>query len=84
VWVGLEINLISFIPLMTQSWQFREGDAMVKYFLPQALGSGMLLLGGLLDVSFVYFFNFICLAFLVKMGAAPFHFWVPGVISGLS
>uniref|UniRef100_A0AAU7YRI1 NADH-ubiquinone oxidoreductase chain 2 n=1 Tax=Potamanthus sp. 02WZ10 TaxID=3126548 RepID=A0AAU7YRI1_9INSE len=91
-WVGLEINLLSFIPLMTQNNQF-AAEAALKYFLVQALASAMLLFsillsfmitsGGLPPVASSTLIPLSSALFL-KMGAAPFHFWFPGVMEGLS
>jgi NADH-ubiquinone oxidoreductase chain 2 len=56
----------------------------------QAMGSGIFLLGYIL-ILMKYFrlFNrflsliLIILSLLIKVGAAPFHFWFPIVIKGL-
>uniref|UniRef100_A0AAU7YQW2 NADH-ubiquinone oxidoreductase chain 2 n=1 Tax=Potamanthus longitibius TaxID=3126546 RepID=A0AAU7YQW2_9INSE len=91
-WIGLEINLLSFIPLMTQNNQF-AAEAALKYFLVQALASAMLLFAILL--SFILTPGSLSTlppailvplgsALFLKMGAAPFHFWFPGVMEGLS
>lgn len=91
VWIGLEVNLLSFIPLLAQLDKHQETEAIVKYFLAQAVGSIMLLLGGLLSMSYYglvlgyNIFRVVILAgLLIKMGAAPFHFWFPRVIASLS
>nr|YP_009945226.1 NADH dehydrogenase subunit 2 [Pedetontus zhejiangensis]QOE17733.1 NADH dehydrogenase subunit 2 [Pedetontus zhejiangensis] len=93
-WMGLEINLLSFIPLMSNGMNQRSTEASLKYFLTQALGSTVLLL------SVIYLFyslsamNFfltntsaillINMSLLLKVGAAPFHFWFPLVMEGLN
>nr|UJT63714.1 NADH dehydrogenase subunit 2 [Eulithoxenus emeljanovi]UJT63716.1 NADH dehydrogenase subunit 2 [Eulithoxenus emeljanovi] len=92
VWMGLEINLLSFIPLMTNTKNIMSTEASLKYFLVQALASAMLLFSiilmstmsntFLLETS--VFQILICSALLLKMGAAPFHFWFPGTMEGLS
>lgn len=94
-WIGLEINLLSFIPLMTRSSNLTTTEASLKYFLIQAIASATLLytviLGALiLNVnrsllrSTPFFTTLINTTLLLKTGAAPFHFWFPGVIEGLS
>nr|YP_010397603.1 NADH dehydrogenase subunit 2 [Pagastia lanceolata]UQJ73694.1 NADH dehydrogenase subunit 2 [Pagastia lanceolata] len=92
-WMGLEINLLSFIPLMMNTNNLLSSEASLKYFLTQALASSILLF------AVVFFFmmsnwgnvfmeNYtnlmICSALLLKSGAAPFHFWFPSVMEGLS
>ena len=43
IWIGLEINLLSFIPLMISSGSEVEVESSLKYFLVQALGSSLIL-----------------------------------------
>ena len=92
-WVGLEINLLSFIPLINKKSQF-AAEAALKYFLVQALASAILLMSALLaswqinlpSVDYGPPINLrliIGTALLLKIGAAPLHFWFPGVIEGL-
>nr|YP_010146021.1 NADH dehydrogenase subunit 2 [Amphinemura bulla]QQO80912.1 NADH dehydrogenase subunit 2 [Amphinemura bulla] len=94
-WMGLEINLLSFIPLMTNSKNLFSTEASLKYFLVQALASASLLmtviLGSLMfnptlpnPDSLIVINTLISGALLLKMGAAPFHFWFPGVMEGLN
>nr|AXS65931.1 NADH dehydrogenase subunit 2 [Curculionoidea sp. 19 KM-2017] len=89
-WMGLEINLLSFIPLMKTKSKFSH-EAMIKYFIIQAMASMIFLMSSLLSKTSISFptmienYSFlISLSLLMKMGAAPFHFWLPEVASGLS
>nr|YP_010263720.1 NADH dehydrogenase subunit 2 [Oyamia seminigra]UIX54775.1 NADH dehydrogenase subunit 2 [Oyamia seminigra] len=94
-WIGLEINLLSFIPLMTNSSNLLSTEASLKYFLTQALASATLLFT-VVFAALMYsypnslispnlFLNtLINSSLLLKMGAAPFHFWFTGVMEGLS
>nr|QPJ79436.1 NADH dehydrogenase subunit 2 [Gampsocleis gratiosa gratiosa] len=93
IWMGLEINLLSFIPLMTNTKNIMSTEASLKYFLIQALASAMLLFSiilmftlsnNLYSMETNIFQTLICSALLLKMGAAPFHFWFPGTMEGLS
>nr|YP_010454743.1 NADH dehydrogenase subunit 2 [Notacanthurus lamellosus]QZZ23919.1 NADH dehydrogenase subunit 2 [Notacanthurus lamellosus] len=94
-WAGLEINLLSFIPLMSNSNNQFSTEAALKYFLTQALASAILIFGAIClglhsHLAFSYSWEFpvfntlISSTLLLKMGAAPFHFWFPGVTEGLS
>lgn len=94
-WIGLEINLLSFIPLITNTNNLLSTEASLKYFLTQALASATLLFtviiaalmfnsGSSFLVSNVFISIIISSSLLLKMGAAPFHFWFPGVIEGLN
>lgn len=79
VWVALELNIISFLPIITASSHFQESESALKYFFFQALGSSALLLG-----SVNHPLSMLIIAGLVfKLGAAPFHFWFPTTTAGL-
>nr|UPX88629.1 NADH dehydrogenase subunit 2 [Ptychoptera scutellaris] len=95
IWMGLEINLLSFIPLMMNSNNLLSTEASLKYFLTQALASAVLLftiIFFMMNKEFFsqfnlksYFFNIIFLSTLMlKSGSAPFHFWFPEVMEGLT
>nr|YP_009728646.1 NADH dehydrogenase subunit 2 [Macroxyela ferruginea]QHR79720.1 NADH dehydrogenase subunit 2 [Macroxyela ferruginea] len=97
VWMGLEINLLSFMPLISNSKMMNSTEASLKYFLSQTIASSVLLLTSILltmsfymENEFIYlnlnkymYLMFMC-SLLMKMGAAPFHFWFPGVMEGLT
>lgn len=76
VWLSLELNIISFLPIINSYNWNQEQEACLKYLLFQALGSRILLLSSInTNLSLL-----ILIAFLIKLGAAPFHFWFPPVI----
>nr|AWB99837.1 NADH dehydrogenase subunit 2 [Anopheles homunculus] len=93
-WMGLEINLLSFIPLMNDNKKnLLTSESSLKYFLIQAFASSILLFA-IIMLMFFYNNNFylinkineilILSTLLLKSGAAPFHFWFPEVMEGLS
>lgn len=95
VWFGLEVNLFRAIPLFLGSGSPREAESILKYFLMQGVGSGMLLGGALINLNYlgvIYVTSLlqveisligVCLGIIIKAGLAPFHFWLPRVIRGL-
>nr|WIM00500.1 NADH dehydrogenase subunit 2 [Stichophthalma camadeva] len=89
-WIGLEINLLSFIPLISNSKNLLNSEASLKYFLTQSIASINFLFIIILNMFlFNFFFNnffsvIINSSLLMKMGSAPFHFWFPNIIDGLS
>nr|AMH85487.1 NADH dehydrogenase subunit 2 [Microsepsis sp. ACMJ-2016] len=91
-WMGLEINLLSFIPLMSDNNNLVSTEASLKYFLTQALASSVLLFAVILfmlENHFTFQINnysswIILSSLLLKSGTAPFHFWFPNVMEGLS
>nr|YP_010743785.1 NADH dehydrogenase subunit 2 [Helice tridens]WET30531.1 NADH dehydrogenase subunit 2 [Helice tridens] len=83
-WIGLELNLMSFIPLIALKMNPFFSEASLKYFLIQALGSVLFISSAFLSLSSPLFSILsIFLALLLKLGGAPFHFWFPQVMEGL-
>nr|UOR16946.1 NADH dehydrogenase subunit 2 [Aplomya sp.] len=89
-WMGLEINLLAFIPLMSDN-KLMSTESSLKYFLTQALASSVLLFAIILFMlnsnknnSNNFMEMMILSSLLMKSGASPFHFWFPNVIEGLS
>nr|YP_009738127.1 NADH dehydrogenase subunit 2 [Ctenolepisma villosum]QIB71360.1 NADH dehydrogenase subunit 2 [Ctenolepisma villosum] len=88
-WMGLEINLLSFVPLISSTNNQRMTESALKYFLIQALAS-MVLLMAVIMMSFNQ--NIIeqmtnammTTALTLKLGAAPMHFWMPEVMEGMN
>nr|YP_010372445.1 NADH dehydrogenase subunit 2 [Parantica melaneus]UPA56399.1 NADH dehydrogenase subunit 2 [Parantica melaneus] len=89
-WIGLEINLLSFIPLISNSNNLLNSEASLKYFLTQTIASINFLFSILLKLIFLknFFEDFFSIminsSLLMKMGSAPFHFWFPNITEGLS
>nr|YP_010933569.1 NADH dehydrogenase subunit 2 [Aegialites californicus]WKT09012.1 NADH dehydrogenase subunit 2 [Aegialites californicus] len=93
MWMGLEINLLSIIPLFNSTHNMYSSESTLKYFITQAFASLMILfsiiimlmlmefLSPLMNSSLLLIMNS---ALLTKLGAAPFHFWFPEVMEGLS
>nr|QUL58824.1 NADH dehydrogenase subunit 2 [Lucilia hainanensis] len=89
-WMGLEINLLAFIPLMSDD-KLMSTEASLKYFLTQALASSVFLFAVILfllnssKTNSNYFMEMMIFSsLLLKSGSAPFHFWFPNVMEGLS
>ncbi len=84
-WLGLEINLISIIPLILSELNTKITEASIKYFLSQAIASILLIFGVRVKFLTQEFLNLETLeiilisALLLKAGLAPFHFWFPQV-----
>nr|AXS65240.1 NADH dehydrogenase subunit 2 [Curculionoidea sp. 17 KM-2017] len=92
IWMGLEINLLSLMPLMKMSKNKYSTEASIKYFIVQAMASALLLFSIIiLSMNFLYPFMMnvinslmICSTLMLKLGMSPFHFWFPEVLSGLN
>nr|YP_009700340.1 NADH dehydrogenase subunit 2 [Xenopus calcaratus]QEQ13372.1 NADH dehydrogenase subunit 2 [Xenopus calcaratus] len=94
-WMGLEINTLAIIPLMAQNHHPRAVEASTKYFLTQAAASALLLFSALNNAWFTGEWSIMNLtnqiscttmtiAICMKLGLAPFHFWLPEVLQGLN
>nr|ATD53063.1 NADH dehydrogenase subunit 2 [Paphnutius ruficeps] len=85
-WMGLEINLMSFIPLMYSSVNYYSSESSMSYFIIQSSSSTILLLGIILTSMSIEFSTSVIIMFglMISLGIAPFHMWVPGVMEGLS
>nr|YP_010274813.1 NADH dehydrogenase subunit 2 [Capila translucida]UJV31508.1 NADH dehydrogenase subunit 2 [Capila translucida] len=90
-WIGLEINMLSFIPLISNSNNLLNSEASLKYFLIQAIASINFLF--LILIKMILMKNFeinnlisilINSSMYMKMGSVPFHFWFPNIIEGMS
>nr|YP_010177567.1 NADH dehydrogenase subunit 2 [Aporia largeteaui]QST15292.1 NADH dehydrogenase subunit 2 [Aporia largeteaui] len=90
-WIGLEINLLSFIPLISSPKNLLSTEASLKYFLTQSIASINFLFSILLMMILFKNFNMnnyvsimINSSLLMKMGSSPFFFWFPNIMEGLS
>nr|ALB36588.1 NADH dehydrogenase subunit 2 [Uperoleia mimula] len=94
-WIGLEINTLAIIPLMTKTPHPRAIEAATKYFLIQAAASATILFSSAVNawltgewainsLSHPMTNITLTLALAMKLGLAPLHFWLPEVLQGLT
>nr|YP_010554685.1 NADH dehydrogenase subunit 2 [Hydropsyche simulata]UYO79318.1 NADH dehydrogenase subunit 2 [Hydropsyche simulata] len=91
-WMGLEINTLIFLTLTYNKKFLINSEFSIKYYLIQSISSInflffiILINYNLIDKNDIY--NFILinlnLTLLMKMGSAPFHFWMISIIEGIS
>ena len=81
-WLGMEINLIGFIAILTR---VHNNESTFKYFIIQAIGSIIMIRRMLTSTinsrTYTILLN---TALLLKIGAAPLHYWLPMVIESLN
>nr|ACH72768.1 NADH dehydrogenase subunit 2 [Odorrana margaretae] len=92
-WIGLEINTLALLPIMTKTPHPRAIEAATKYFLTQAAASALMLFSCLIsalqagewdiDTPPELTVNPLSLALMMKLGLAPLHFWLPEVLQGI-
>nr|WAB70035.1 NADH dehydrogenase subunit 2 [Osteocephalus mimeticus] len=94
-WIGLEINTLAIIPLMTKTPHPRAIEAATKYFLTQAAASALILFSSTMNAWLTGEWSIdneinsastmlLSIAIAMKLGIAPFHFWLPEVLQGLT
>nr|ARO89786.1 NADH dehydrogenase subunit 2 [Cynops cyanurus chuxiongensis] len=94
-WMGLEINTLAMIPLMTKMHHPRATESATKYFLTQATASALILFSTIMnawttgewtivDMNHKTSTTILTIALAIKLGVAPFHMWLPDVLQGLN
>nr|AAW29754.1 NADH dehydrogenase subunit 2 [Sylvisorex howelli] len=94
-WLGFEMNMMAVIPVLMKKYNPRSMEAATKYFLTQATASMILMLAIIINsmysgqwtiMNMEHFIpsTLITIALVMKLGLAPFHFWVPEVTQGVS
>lgn len=81
-WVGLELNLIAFIPVAMNTHNTKKGA--IYYFVCQSCGSLIVVIGGILSDYGLLAISLLLSGLVIKIGLMPFHFWVPLVVVILS
>nr|Q85PQ2.1 RecName: Full=NADH-ubiquinone oxidoreductase chain 2; AltName: Full=NADH dehydrogenase subunit 2 [Suricata suricatta]AAN84588.1 NADH dehydrogenase subunit 2 [Suricata suricatta] len=94
IWIGFEMNTLAIIPILMKKSNPRAIEASTKYFLTQATASMILMMG--ITINLMYSGQWtmsktLCpmastmmtIALAMKLGLAPFHFWVPEVTQGV-
>nr|UNA68564.1 NADH dehydrogenase subunit 2 [Leptocorisa chinensis]UNA68772.1 NADH dehydrogenase subunit 2 [Leptocorisa oratoria] len=92
MWMGMEMNLMSFIPLISKSKNKNSSQAMMTYFLVQSLSSMILLFSvtmnplimSSINLEELWIKNMTMLSLIIKLGAAPFHWWLPSMLSNMN
>uniref|UniRef100_UPI00315C99FF NAD2 n=1 Tax=Corynorhinus mexicanus TaxID=712049 RepID=UPI00315C99FF len=94
VWVGFEINMLAIIPLLTKQHSPRSTEAATKYFMTQTTASMLLMMAVIMNLlhtghwsvmktSNLMASTMMTVALTMKLGLAPFHFWLPEVTQGI-
>nr|QDI93401.1 NADH dehydrogenase subunit 2 [Vesperocoris paddocki] len=87
MWAGLEINLMSFVPLISTPKNTYNSQSVVMYFLIQSLASMMFIMFILTNkYMFIYMDmdlikTLVLITMMIKMGMPPFHLWFPEIMN---
>nr|ABW73943.1 NADH dehydrogenase subunit 2 [Anolis cooki]ABW73944.1 NADH dehydrogenase subunit 2 [Anolis cooki] len=94
-WIGLELNTLAIIPIISTLHHPRSTEAATKYFLTQAAASAMILFSSMINawntgtwditqMTFLPSNTLLAVALALKLGLAPAHLWLPEVLQGSS
>nr|AAF18918.1 NADH dehydrogenase subunit 2 [Liolaemus olongasta] len=92
-WLGLELNTLAIIPMITKQHHPRATEAATKYFLTQAAASAVILFASTINawqtgtwditqLSTPASSILLTMALAMKLGLAPAHFWLTEVMQG--
>nr|YP_009733521.1 NADH dehydrogenase subunit 2 [Krisna rufimarginata]QHV34359.1 NADH dehydrogenase subunit 2 [Krisna rufimarginata] len=84
MWIGMEISLISFVPLISIK-SILNSEFSMKYFIIQSVSSMIIMLSLMMMMMKMHYFDsMLTCSLIMKMGGAPFHNWIVSTIDGLS
>nr|NP_037650.1 NADH dehydrogenase subunit 2 [Talpa europaea]QEI26162.1 NADH dehydrogenase subunit 2 [Talpa europaea]CAB71160.1 NADH dehydrogenase subunit 2 [Talpa europaea] len=94
IWIGFEMNMLAITPILMKKFNPRSMEAATKYFLTQATASMLLMLAIIINLTYSGQWTtmkmtndlasmMMTIAMIMKLGMAPFHFWVPEVTQGI-
>nr|YP_010531691.1 NADH dehydrogenase subunit 2 [Aspidoscelis scalaris]UXX18415.1 NADH dehydrogenase subunit 2 [Aspidoscelis scalaris] len=92
-WLGLEINMMAIVPMISKTHHPRATEATIKYFLAQTGASLLMLFAsstnawhtGTWDIAQLTnptSCTTLTIALCMKIGLAPMHLWLPEVMQG--
>nr|AAF18915.1 NADH dehydrogenase subunit 2 [Liolaemus chacoensis] len=92
-WLGLELNTLAIIPMITKQHHPRATEAATKYFLTQAAASAIILFASTINawqtgtwditqLSTPISSILLTMALAMKLGLVPAHFWLTEVMQG--
>nr|UPL65946.1 NADH dehydrogenase subunit 2 [Mystilus priamus] len=90
LWMGLEMNLMSFIPLMYKPKNNNLSQSSMMYFLIQSMASiifimtllsNMYMFGNMSPFKESMMKITMTISMMMKLGMPPFHMWFPEIMS---
>nr|YP_010591415.1 NADH dehydrogenase subunit 2 [Stethoconus japonicus]UFQ24454.1 NADH dehydrogenase subunit 2 [Stethoconus japonicus] len=87
MWMGMEINMMSFIVIMFNSKNNFLSQSSMMYFLTQSMASIMFIMMmmmfnfNIIKMEKTIMSNIMMMTMMIKMGSPPFHFWFPNIMN---
>nr|UKT59934.1 NADH dehydrogenase subunit 2 [Thrips palmi] len=85
MWMSMEINLFSMIPLISINQKIFSEKSTMMYFLIQGISSSIIIITIISNIKLTksIMLIFIFMAIFMKLGLSPFHFWMISMIEGI-
>nr|UPL65985.1 NADH dehydrogenase subunit 2 [Isometopus sp.] len=87
MWISMEINLLSFIPLISKSNNMSSSETSMTYFMVQSMSS-MLFIMSMMISKFMLMtdqgsimMTMMMMSMMMKLGMPPFHQWFPQIMN---
>lgn len=84
-WVLIEVNMLRFIRIIVRTgFKSNKGETLQYLFIQRASSLLFISASFLREIGLNYFFFLTIISLMIKLGAAPFHFWFINIVSSLS
>nr|UHA55333.1 NADH dehydrogenase subunit 2 [Dimorphopteryx sp. 1 GYN-2021] len=92
IWMSMELNLMFFLPIMMTNFSMKNNisKSMMLYFIVQASSSALMLYFIIMmKMNFILMnlntiLTILQISILIKLGASPFHWWMPKMMPNLN
>nr|YP_006234089.1 NADH dehydrogenase subunit 2 [Extatosoma tiaratum]BAM10916.1 NADH dehydrogenase subunit 2 [Extatosoma tiaratum] len=92
VWMGMEINMMAFLPLIMNQKNMTSKESALTYFLVQTIASMLMLMSIIIMMTNKMIINntynligelLLMSSLMIKSGISPFHMWMPKMMEGM-
>nr|QSJ61345.1 NADH dehydrogenase subunit 2 [Olidiana ritcheriina] len=83
MWSGLELMLMSFIPIMN-SMKIMYTESALKYFIMQSISSALLMMSIMMSLAMIDNKMIMTGAMMIKLAIAPMNMWFISTVEGVS
>nr|UWM10891.1 NADH dehydrogenase subunit 2 [Cuneopsis celtiformis] len=83
-WMMMELNMLTFVPLICLKKTTMEADISLKYLIPQSFASSLFMTSIIMSTLSPNSNILASMALLMKAGSVPFHTWFPVVTHSIN
>nr|AQM37757.1 NADH dehydrogenase subunit 2 [Unio crassus]AQM37771.1 NADH dehydrogenase subunit 2 [Unio crassus] len=80
----MELNMLTFIPLICLKKSTMEADISLKYLIPQSFASSLFMISIIMSTFSPHSKVLASMALLMKAGSVPMHTWFPAVMYSIN